>query len=470
MLFNSTQFFTFLPLALLGYWTVPERYKNVFLTLASWYFYSFWSLKFVGLIVLSTVVDYFLAIRIEEAPSPAEKRRLLACSIALNLGLLGFFKYFNFFTDNLVSLLGALGVPAAAPALRVLLPVGISFYTFQELSYTVDVFRGRFAARRNFFDFAAFVSFFPHMVAGPIQRSDTLLLQLEARRGATLDQWIAGAQLILWGLFKKVVIADNVAPMADFVFGSDPRPPLDAGLALVGVYAFAIQIYCDFSGYTDIARGVAKLFGIELMLNFNLPYLAHSIQDFWRRWHISLSTWLRDYLYVPLGGNQGSRARVGRNLLVTMLLGGLWHGASWMFVLWGGYHGLWLVAERFFLPRSGSAPVSWLDRVVRVLVTFHLVCFGWVLFRSPDVATFQHWLAMTASGVQDPRYAALWRALALYVVPLAILWTLQARAGAGETLGFPLARYQRVALVAALYFGITVLGADAAREFIYFQF
>jgi D-alanyl-lipoteichoic acid acyltransferase DltB (MBOAT superfamily) len=219
-----------------------------------------------------------------------------------------------------------------------------------------------------------------------------------------------------------------------------------------------------------MARGIAKLFGIELMRNFDLPYLAHSIQDFWRRWHISLSTWLRDYLYVSLGGNQGTRARVARNLLVTMLLGGLWHGASWMFVLWGGYHGLLLVAERFFLPRSASAPASRLGRVARVVLTFHLVCFGWVLFRSPDVATFQHWLAMITSGVQDPRFAALWWALALYAVPLIVLWTLQARSGHGETLGFPLARYQRVALVAALYFGITVLGADAAREFIYFQF
>jgi alginate O-acetyltransferase complex protein AlgI len=469
MLFNSTHFFAFLPLALLGYWTVPERYKNVYLTFASWYFYSFWSVKFVGLILLSTVVDYFLALRIQTATSPATRRWLLIGSISLNLGLLGFFKYFNFFRDNMQELLHAIGVPWMAPTLHVLLPVGISFYTFQELSYTIDVYRGLFHARHRFFDFAAFVAFFPHMVAGPIQRSDTLLRQLEAPRRGSLDQWLAGGQLILWGLFKKVVIADNVAPIADHVFGAQPRPPLDTTLALLGAYAFAIQIYCDFSGYTDMARGVAKLFGIELMRNFDLPYLADSLRDFWRRWHISLSTWLRDYVYIPLGGGRGSRTRVSFNLLVTMLLGGLWHGASWMFVLWGAYHGALLIVERLLEPDERVRLGSPLTRVVRVFVTFHLVCFSWVLFRSPDLPTLRHWMAMLGSG-STLQSGTLGVTLLLYFAPLAFLWTLQARAGYSDTLGFPLPRYQRLVLVVLLYFGLTVLGADAGREFIYFQF
>jgi D-alanyl-lipoteichoic acid acyltransferase DltB (MBOAT superfamily) len=312
------------------------------------------------------------------------------------------------------------------------------------------------------------VAFFPQLVAGPIERAEHLMDQLEKKDKK--PQWKSGAQLILWGLFQKVVIADNVAVLANFAFNPSSGV-LDTGVAIVGAYAFAIQIYCDFAGYTDIARGVAKWFGVDIMLNFNLPYFALCIRDFWARWHISLSTWLKDYLYIPLGGNRGSQTRTSINLMITMLLGGLWHGATWMFVLWGMYQGILLLIEHHLnidpkRLRTQSLPM----RILYGALTFQLVCFGWVLFRATNLDIFTHWITMFASMKFDPTYFALWGSLAFYSLPLLFVWIVQATKGLNDRLVYGLPTFARIAFTVILLAGLYFLSAEAGREFIYFQF
>ena len=326
MVFNSFVFAAFLPIVLLVYYRLSHRAQNAWLLAAGLLFYGWWDWRFLGLLGITTVLDFVSSNQIDRAIDPKVRRRWLLASLTGNLVILGFFKYFNFFVDSAVGVLGALGVEAHAPALRILLPIGVSFYTFQEMAYTIDVYRRDLKPSRSLLNFALFVCYFPQLVAGPIQRARDLLPQIEQPRRVTGEQVRAGVQLIFIGLFKKVVVADALAPMADAHFN---QPSAFSGASLLlGLYLFAIQIYCDFSGYTDIARGVSKLLGIELAINFRQPYFATSITEFWRRWHISLSSWLRDYLYIPLGGNRGTTVQTYRNLLLTMLLGGLWHGAQ----------------------------------------------------------------------------------------------------------------------------------------------
>jgi D-alanyl-lipoteichoic acid acyltransferase DltB (MBOAT superfamily) len=346
--------------------------------------------------------------------------------------------------------------------------VGISFYTFQTLSYTIDVYRGRISPTRNLLDFALFVAFFPQLVAGPIERASRLLPQLARERPLTARGLASGAWLAGWGLFKKVVIADNLAPLVDEVYAPGANPA--AGEVLLATYAFAFQIYCDFSGYTDIARGVARMFGIDLMLNFRLPYLATAPSDFWRRWHISLSTWLRDYLYIPLGGNRGGRARTLRNLMLTMLLGGLWHGAAWTFVCWGAYHGVLLVAERVWRRRGRSARVGAARRALAVAGTFHAVCLGWLFFRADSLAGVGSLLRALGS---DPHWglALSWLpSLGLLLLPL-LLGELAMLRGDRAEVPLPVGRLARSGAVAALLLAF-LLFADVrgGRPFVYFQF
>jgi|GEM_PF-101309 len=470
MNFNSLQFFVFLIFSIVIYRFTPKQYRKVFFTITGFYFYSFWSIKFTSLLVLTSVVDYFLAIQIERAADKVVKKRLLIASVILNLGILGFFKYFNFFVDNAYFFFNEIGLKIPHMGLQVILPVGISFYTFQELSYTIDVYRGQCRARTNYFDVAGFVAFFPQLVAGPIERASHLMDQLENPAKPKLDDWVVGIQLMLWGLFQKMVIADNVAHVANFAFDSTTGVK-DMGLALAGVYAFAIQIYCDFAGYTDIARGSAKLFGIDIMKNFNMPYLATSIRDFWARWHISLSTWLRDYLYIPLGGNRASKPRVAFNLMLTMFLGGLWHGATWMFVLWGLYHGVLLTLEHFFYPWAKDRQVRWsFGSLLKVFVTFNLVCFGWVLFRSTNIAIFQHWCAMFFSFQWSLVFAPLWGTLLIYSTPLWLVWGLQTRFGLSDQVVPGIPSWAKVPFWAFVMVSLIYLASDIGREFIYFQF
>lgn len=476
MLFNSLEFLAFLPLVLLAYHLLPHRAQNTFLVLASCFFYASWDWRFLFPLLFSTTIDYFCAQRMEEslARSEPQSARLgyLRLSLVTNLGLLGFFKYFNFFAETLHALLHSMGLDVGVQTLNVILPVGISFYTFQALSYTIDVYRGEIHATRSFWDFFLAVLFFPHLVAGPIQRASNLLAQVMQPRRVTRAQIVDGLHLVAWGYFKKVFIADRLAPIADAYFTADG---VSGGQTAVAVLAFAIQIYCDFSGYTDIARGVAKLMGFEFMLNFNLPYFATNPSDFWQRWHISLSTWLRDYLYVPLGGNRQGDLKTYRNLMITMLLGGLWHGAAWNFVLWGFYHGSLLSLHRLVSPwivRSSTCDAPWRARAWRVTsiaIMFAFTCYGWLLFR----ATSMHQIVnMTIALLTPLDRIPLENAFTVFKVsiPLVAVQCLQYIFGRLDFYRLP--KMPRVAMASgygALLYCVLFLGAKP-QAFVYFQF
>lgn len=365
------------------FYALASRQRRYLLLVASYFFYGWWDWRFCSLVAISTVVDYCCGLGMARWNNPRSRKLLLLASLVTNLGLLGTFKYFNFFVSSFSSALESVGLSVSTSTIEIILPVGISFYTFQTLSYTIDVYRGQ-APERNLLDFANFVVFFPQLVAGPIMRAKDLIPQLKAAHEADQEGFSAGAILIIKGLIKKVILADNLAVLVDMVY-ADP-----SGYASItcwfATYAYAFQIYLDFSGYTDIAVGTGRLFGIRLMKNFDCPYIATGPSDFWRRWHISLSTWIRDYVFIPLGGSRHGRGRTMLALTLTMALGGLWHGAAWTFVIWGLYHGALLVAERALglTPRKNVAMAPTV-RIVRALVTFHLVCLGWVMFRSPSI-------------------------------------------------------------------------------------
>jgi len=391
MLFNSITFLFFVPLVLLALRLSPRVTRQHVLLLASYYFYGSWDWRFLGLILFTTSVDYVLGNWIHASEDTRLRRRLLLVSVALNLGILGFFKYFNFFVDSAALLIESIGLHASLPTLQIILPVGISFFIFQSMSYVIDIYRRDGAPAPSFVLYALYIAYFPQLVAGPISRAADLMPQLAAPARVTAERVNIGLCLILLGLAKKVLIADMLAPEVDRIF-ADPAA-MTSGELLRGAYLFAFQIYGDFSGYSDIARGVSELFGVRLMINFNQPYLAQSITEFWRRWHISLSTWLRDYLYIPLGGNRHGAVRTYRNLMLTMLIGGLWHGASWTFVAWGGWHGAWLAVERILGIGQGAATrarVGWnsgLKRVAATVLTFHIATLGWIFFRAHDFGT-----------------------------------------------------------------------------------
>src|SRR4051812_2148071 len=384
MVFNSLHFVWFFVVVYAAYRVLPHRAQNWLPLVASYYFYAAWDWRFLGLLIASTLVDFSCALAIGRSESPARRRALLCLSLGFNLTLLGFFKYFNFFADNLHAMFGALGWQLDFVTVRVLLPIGISFYTFVTMSYVIDVYRREIRPTRDLVDFGVFVAYFPHLVAGPILRASRLLTQIAAPRRISAEQLRDGMWLIAWGFFQKIFVADNLASLANMVF--DPAAQPSGINVLLGTYAFAFQIYGDFAGYSNIARGTSKLMGIELIENFRFPYFVRTAPAFWRHWHISLSTWLRDYLYIPLGGSRGSDAHTYRNLLITMVLGGLWHGAAWTFVLWGVYHGLLLIGYR------AGTRVRWFDawvngpgalaRATSWLVMFHLTCYGWLIFRA----------------------------------------------------------------------------------------
>lgn len=395
MTFNSLQYAAFLPAVVFVYWLLPHKPQNWLLFVASYFFYATFGWKFVGLLVLSSVTDYTVGRVLERTDDERRRKLVFTCSLVVNLGVLGFFKYYDFFSGEGVRAFGHLGLHLNPPLLHVLLPVGISFYTFHGISYAFDVFRRRIEPCHDPVAFAVFVSFFPQLIAGPIGRAHIQLPQVMHERSRP-DRALVGRALglILLGLLKKVAIADMLAPYVDANF-NDPSAHGSVSL-LLGVYAFALQIYGDFSGYSDIARGSSWLLGISLPENFNQPYLSRSITEFWRRWHISLSSWLRDYLYVPLGGNRGSQLKTYRNLMLTMLIGGLWHGAATTFVIWGGLHGLFLSIERRFFSasaRDAERPWTWRRDLLRTLVTFQFVCLAWVFFRAPSGSAALHYLS-----------------------------------------------------------------------------
>lgn len=387
MTFNSLAFLIFYPIVLLLYFLLPHKYRWVMLLVASYYFYMSWKAELIFLILFTTAVSYAAGRIIQRSQRKTVRRVWLILALVTSLGVLFFFKYFNFLSASVTGVLSAFGLPQSEVALNLILPVGISFYTFQTLSYVIDVYRGSIPAERHFGYYALFVSFFPQLVAGPIERPENLLPQLKAEHHYHREDAAAGGKRMLVGFFKKVVVADLIAPYVNAVF-NHPDSASAPGIIL-GSMLFAVQIYCDFAGYTDIAIGCARVMGIRLMQNFDHPYAATGIRDFWARWHISLSTWFRDYLYIPLGGSRCSKARHLTNLMIVFLVSGLWHGANWTFVLWGFLHGLYQVVgiltkplreklyQAFRIPIDAKGVIG-----MRRVVTFLLVCFAWIFFRA----------------------------------------------------------------------------------------
>jgi alginate O-acetyltransferase complex protein AlgI len=473
MVFNSLHFVWFFLVVYALYRVLPHRGQNWLLLVASYYFYAAWDYRFVALLAASTLVDYSCGLVLGRMTDERRRRIVMWLSIGFNLAMLGFFKYFNFFADNLHALFAAIGWQLDFVTLRVLLPIGISFYTFVTMSYVIDVYRREIEPTRNLVDFAVFVAYFPHLVAGPILRATALLPQIAGRRSVSAAQMRDGLWLIVWGFFQKIFVADNLAPIASRVFA--PDADLSGVNVLLGTYAFAFQIYGDFAGYSNIARGTSKLMGIELVENFRFPYLVLTPQAFWRHWHISLSTWLRDYLYKPLGGSRGTAWQTRRNLLITMLLGGLWHGAAWTFLLWGLFQGVLLVLYRPF--ESGFAALALerrfggTRRFAAWLVMFHFTCYGWLIFRAPSLDKLG---GMTRSLFLDFRpstadVTGILVPLLLYTTPLLAVHLVEA--WADDVLVVPKipvgVRY--TIYVATLYL-IVLFGNFGGSDFIYFQF
>ncbi len=478
MLFNSFIFAVFFPIILALYWVLPFRYQNYLLLAASYIFYGYWDWRFLSLIVISTIVDYITGLKIENQHNKGAdgsqklKKRWLMASIFTNLGLLGCFKYFNFFTDSLASSLGAFGINPDVFYLDIVLPVGISFYTFQTMSYTIDIYRGKMHPTKRFFDFALYVSFFPQLVAGPIERAKELLPRILKKRVFNRVQFFEGVHLIFWGLFKKVYVADNLSPLVDKIFSAQAPSGFEV---VIGAYAFALQIYCDFSGYSDIARGCAKCMGIELMLNFNYPYVSINPSEFWQRWHISLSSWLRDYLYIPLGGNRGSELATYRNLSLTMLLGGLWHGASWVFVLWGAYQGALLIGHRLITPAIESlAKVRSLfpariRRLLNIAIMFQLVCVGWIIFRAQSMGQIGDMAVAVFTWRGTPDWS-LFIPLIQFGAPLYLIELAQFYWSKDNPHLFQrIPLYVRGFAYGVMFYLFAMHGA-AAQSFVYFQF
>jgi alginate O-acetyltransferase complex protein AlgI len=472
MIFHSLQFIVFLIVVLAIYWAAPARWRNFLLVPASLVFYGFVHPWFLLPFAATTIIDYFVARGIEA--QPARKRQLVAISVTSNLGLLAIFKYYNFFIENVATLLAALHLPVSLPVLHIVLPAGISFYTFQSIGYVVDVSRGHVRACRSFRDYALFVSFFPQLVAGPIQRAGHLLTQIQGTRTLAPALVADALVLIAWGFFKKLVIADNVAITANKVFAMDSP---SFAMLWTGVFAFCIQIFADFSAYTDIARGTARLFGFDLSTNFNHPYIADSPSDFWRRWHISLSTWIRDYVFIPLGGSRQGSTRTTLNLVIVFLLTGIWHGASWNFALWGLYYALLTIIYR---AAAAVVPAGWQTfpglRLGKILLMFLLTNLGWLIFREQNV--HQLWRDLTLSPAATP--ASDWRVAAylstltaLFALPLVLhtVWDTTLRERLRNWNGWPrVAWTAATAISLVLFLGILFLRSDTSQDFIYFQF
>ena len=470
MLFTEPKFFIFFLVVAAIYWNITSNlYRKIVLLVASYAFYAAWDYRFLTLILLSTLVDYTAAIKIEKSGTQRRRGQWLLLSLVVNLGVLFVFKYFNFFSQSLMDLMNHLGIEVGYNTLNIVLPVGISFYTFQTLSYTIDVYRKQINARKSILDVAVFVAFFPQLVAGPIVRAVEFLPQLDSVRKLSSVPVKACLTLFMIGYIKKSGISDNIAPYIDLVF--DNPGLYDASAVYAAVLLYAAQIYCDFSGYSDMAIATAGLLGFRLPLNFFAPYFAGNLTEFWRRWHISLSSWLRDYLYIPLGGNRSGNLMTYRNLMLTMILGGLWHGASWNFVIWGALHGGGLSVNRLYRKYSlhGKLLKSLL-RLVSVVITFYVVCLAWIFFRASDISDSlfiaRVWMFGGTSGSESIPYTP-W----IYLAPVIILihwlfYKVDILSWIEEH-----APWHAFSLVYGLLIAITIsLVPVGYRPFIYFQF
>lgn len=500
MLFNSLDFVIFFPLVVCAYFLTPHRYRWVLLLAASYYFYACWKAEYLILIVASTLVDYVAGLRMGALPTREARRPYLVLSLCSNLGILFAFKYFNFFNESTRALFDQFDLFYGVPAFDILLPVGISFYTFQTLAYSIDVYRGKQEPERHLGIFALYVSFFPQLVAGPIERSQRLLPQFYQKHGFDRQRAVHGLQQAGWGFFKKLVIADRLAIYVNQVYNN---PELHSGWEIIlATYFFAFQIYCDFSGYSDIAIGTARVLGYDLMENFRRPYFSRSISEFWKRWHISLSTWFRDYLYIPLGGNRVVKWRWYYNLFIVFLVSGLWHGANWTFVVWGALHGLYLVVGLMTQDKRdrawgwlggrlgsvsqgystagffGRSNVGWLRSAVAVFVTFHLVVIAWVFFRANSLSDalllfrnmfiFENGIASVAAVTALGPFE-----LVIAFAAIAVMEVVHVLEERRESLGRYLSsrpRWMRWAMYYAVVFAILMFGEFSLNEFIYFQF
>ena len=478
MLFNSLTFFVFFAIVVSIYWLIPNRYRSVLLLVGSYIFYGCWSWYFLALLIYSSLVDYYACLAMYNSTEDKVKKRYLMVSLLNNLGILFLFKYYNFFAESLIALAGTFGYELSFTTLHIVLPVGISFYTFQTLSYTIDIYKGRLKPAKDLLHFCLFVSYFPQLVAGPITRARDLIPQIEKdNRTVTKNDLMEGLSLAALGFVKKVLISDNIGGIVDAHFKDIQN--LDGGSALVGLVAFSIQIYFDFSGYSDIARGVSRFFGVELAINFEQPYFSRNVTEFWRRWHISLSTWLRDYLYIPFGGNQKGKVRTYINLMLTMLIGGLWHGASWNFVIWGGLHGLYLAIHKLISPnKKPEDPIeekksvgNSIKIVLSVLLTYVLVLIAWLPFRSPDIHTtivFAEKLSTLWQGINMEQFAFI-----LFLFLLVIIVDFPSYYYKTHYVLKMLPKWLFVPVVVFIFVAVFIslaLNYNVERPFIYFQF
>jgi alginate O-acetyltransferase complex protein AlgI len=472
LVFNSFVFLIFFALVAAFHQSRASwRAKKLALLVASYVFYGAWNPPFLLLLWASTVLDYYCALWMERAHTIRARKTFMGMSLLGNLGMLGYFKYGHFLVENVSHLLREVGVVWTPPAFDLVLPVGISFYTFHTLSYTLDVYRGELAARRSIVDFAVAVSFFPQLVAGPIMRASAFLPQLDEEKRGSSAHWGNGLTLLIIGLFQKMVLADGIlAPMADLSYLSDGTHSFAD--SWIGTLSFSGQIFFDFAGYSLCALGIARCLGFELVDNFREPYGAYGFSDFWRRWHISLSTWLRDYLYIPLGGNRRGPVRTEVNLMLTMLIGGLWHGASWSFVVWGGLHGGYLVVEKLVRGNRSPEPKNGAMLVVGVLVTYVLTCITWVFFRAPDFTTaWQMLLAMLGHGTATPGQvsSSVRAALCMLVIGTMVVWHIAMRRRHLEDALVTMNPVRRGFVLGIMLVAIALAGGGQ-RAFIYFQF
>ncbi len=483
MLFNSIDFAAFLPIVFVLYWFVFNknlRLQNLLIALSSYVFYGWWDWRFLSLILFSTLIDYVIGRKLGEEANPSRRKLLLWVSLVVNLGFLGFFKYYNFFLDNFKTAFTFFGSEINSDSLKIILPVGISFYTFQTLSYTIDIYRKNLEPAKNFISFAAFVSFFPQLVAGPIERATNLLPQFYIPRKFQYSEAVNGCKQILWGLFKKVVIADNCAQYANYIF--DNSADLSGSTLLLGALFFTFQIYGDFSGYSDIAIGTARLFGFNLMQNFAFPYFSRDIAEFWRRWHISLSTWFRDYLYIPLGGSRGGTVMKVRNTFIIFVVSGFWHGANWTFIVWGALNALYflplLLANKNrqyigIVAENGLFPS--LKEFLKILLTFFLTVIAWIFFRAENITHAWSYLkdVFSPSLFTLPYYPGIGTSLSILLLLLffnIIEWKGRKWNYAIEGFGIASTQYIRWSFFIFLIFLIGMFMHTQETEFIYFQF
>jgi alginate O-acetyltransferase complex protein AlgI len=482
MLFNSIDFAIFLPIVFLLYWSVTknsQKLQNLLIAAASYFFYGWWDWRFLSLILFSTIIDYMVGIGLSKEKNAIKRKFLLWTSITVNLGFLGFFKYYNFFLDNFIMAFSFFGKEIKANSLNIILPVGISFYTFQTMSYSIDVYKRKFDPTKDFIAFSAFVSFFPQLVAGPIERAMHFLPQFYIKRSFDYTKAVDGMRQILWGLFKKIVIADNCAQYANLIFNNSTG--YSGSTLVLGALFFTFQIYCDFSGYSDIAIGTARLFGFELIRNFAFPYFSRDIAEFWRRWHISLSTWFRDYLYIPIGGSRCANWMKVRNIFIIFIVSGFWHGANWTFIVWGALNAIYflpllltknnrnnldIVAAGKFLPT--------LKELLFMLLTFGLTVVAWIFFRAENIGHAVNYLSeiLSTSLFSAPKFSGSQGALPtiiLVCVFIFIEWIGREQQYAIANLGLKWKSPIRYTMYYTIIVVIILFGGKG-QQFIYFQF